>query len=556
MSLNIDIEEWKKGIPQRELEQKIREYEEAYPKREKMTPQARENNQTRFFLEDRFYELHKKQLAELLAEKAAASGLLGFREGNQGIIPSMNSYSDGSNAGFTPLPTSPTLGEGGDRAYSGGGLEGTYSGRGLDSANTGLEASALTPASYGATGGNGGQQVAGGYGNNYAADYVQPVAAAEDLFNKGRAAIYGSLAEKGNFNAQNFENQLSLTKHALDTYDKLSYNPQYINSLLSEQKNAETVCFPGKPFCSPSMAYRNDEFLRNARDFQQNYDALQQVGSEKQNLFGEYEQQRYELRQKKQQQDAYNSKLWDEYLHSIPQYGAYGLYHGGKAVSTPRNLVTTVLETGGYGDAANTFNSAVDALQSLNVLSGSLNRGDIRLKDFANLRDIEQGENVSDRFVDAVIFPGYKPKDEAFKLGGELVTDTLLSLDKNPLAEQCVGKFENVPDFVRKPAGKFSKFSQKYVEPVDQSLPTRYRAAGSVAGGLGGVAALTVGTGGKYVAANNTFNRQQDEIRQQQEQIGDDYNQAVLREREIKRRLSENMNKLNGNREDIIIRRY
>ena len=69
--MTIDIEEWKKGIPQRELEQKIREYEEDYPKREKMTPQARENNQTRFFLEDRFYELHKKQLAELLAEKAA-----------------------------------------------------------------------------------------------------------------------------------------------------------------------------------------------------------------------------------------------------------------------------------------------------------------------------------------------------------------------------------------------------------------------------------------------------------------------------------------------------
>ena len=69
--MTIDIEEWKKGIPQRELEQKIREYEEDYPKREKMTPQARENNQTRFFLEDRFYELHKQQLAELLAEKAA-----------------------------------------------------------------------------------------------------------------------------------------------------------------------------------------------------------------------------------------------------------------------------------------------------------------------------------------------------------------------------------------------------------------------------------------------------------------------------------------------------
>ncbi len=69
--MTIDIEEWKKGIPQRELEQKIKEYEEDYPKREKMTPQARENNQTRFFLEDRFYELHKKQLAELLAEKAA-----------------------------------------------------------------------------------------------------------------------------------------------------------------------------------------------------------------------------------------------------------------------------------------------------------------------------------------------------------------------------------------------------------------------------------------------------------------------------------------------------
>ena len=50
----------------------------------------------------------------------------------------------------------------------------------MDSANTRLEASALTPASYGATGGNGGQQVAGGYGNNYAADYVQPAIAAEN----------------------------------------------------------------------------------------------------------------------------------------------------------------------------------------------------------------------------------------------------------------------------------------------------------------------------------------------------------------------------------------
>ena len=27
--MSIDIEEWKKGIPQRELEQKIREYEES-----------------------------------------------------------------------------------------------------------------------------------------------------------------------------------------------------------------------------------------------------------------------------------------------------------------------------------------------------------------------------------------------------------------------------------------------------------------------------------------------------------------------------------------------
>ena len=70
MSLNMDIDEWKKGIPQRELEQKIREYEEDYPKREKMTPQARENNQTRFFLEDRFYELHKQQLADMLKKQA------------------------------------------------------------------------------------------------------------------------------------------------------------------------------------------------------------------------------------------------------------------------------------------------------------------------------------------------------------------------------------------------------------------------------------------------------------------------------------------------------
>ena len=111
MSLNIDIEEWKKGIPQRELEQKIREYEEDYPKREKMTPQARENNQIRFFLEDRFYELHKQQLADMLKKQAEENGKVCFREGYPGIVPSMNSYSDGSNVGYTPLPASPTLGE-------------------------------------------------------------------------------------------------------------------------------------------------------------------------------------------------------------------------------------------------------------------------------------------------------------------------------------------------------------------------------------------------------------------------------------------------------------
>ena len=155
MSLNIDIEEWKKGIPQRELEQKIREYEEDYPKREKMTPQARENNQTRFFLEDRFYELHKQQLADMLKKQAEENGKVCFREGYPGIVPSMNSYSDGSNVGYTPLPASPTLGEG------------------VDSANTGLGASALTPASYGTAVSNGGPQVAGGYGNGYVADYAE-----------------------------------------------------------------------------------------------------------------------------------------------------------------------------------------------------------------------------------------------------------------------------------------------------------------------------------------------------------------------------------------------
>ena len=48
------------------------------------------------------------------------------------------------------------------------------------SVGSGLEALALTPPSYGTAGGNGGQQVAGGYGNNYATDYAQPVAAAEN----------------------------------------------------------------------------------------------------------------------------------------------------------------------------------------------------------------------------------------------------------------------------------------------------------------------------------------------------------------------------------------
>ena len=140
----MNIDEWKKGIPQRELEQKIREYEEDYPKREKMTPQARENNQTRFFLEDRFYELHKQQLADMLKKQAEENVLSGFGTDNQGIIP-IAKDSSSERDGF--------------------------------SVGGGLEASALTPASYGAASGNGGQQVAGGYGNNYATDYVQPVAA-------------------------------------------------------------------------------------------------------------------------------------------------------------------------------------------------------------------------------------------------------------------------------------------------------------------------------------------------------------------------------------------
>ncbi|MDO5386471.1 MAG: hypothetical protein Q4F75_04285 [Pseudomonadota bacterium] len=136
MSLNMTIDEWKAGIPQRELERKIREYEENLPEREKMTAQARENNQTRFFLEDRFYELHKKELADMLKKQA---------EENRKFV------------GFTPHPTSPTLGEGLNSAYSGGGLG----------------ASALTVSSYGTAVSNGGQQVAGGYGNGYAADYAQ-----------------------------------------------------------------------------------------------------------------------------------------------------------------------------------------------------------------------------------------------------------------------------------------------------------------------------------------------------------------------------------------------
>ena len=181
MSLNIDIEEWKKGIPQRELEQKIREYEEDYPKREKMTPQARENNQTRFFLEDRFYELHKQQLADMLKKQAEGNVLFGFGTDNQGIIPiAKDSSSEGyASSGKHALSSS----------YSGGEQGGAYSGRGLDSANTGLEASALTPASYGATGGNGGQQLAGGYGNGYTADYVQPAVAAE----KGQSMLPGGM---------------------------------------------------------------------------------------------------------------------------------------------------------------------------------------------------------------------------------------------------------------------------------------------------------------------------------------------------------------------------
>ena len=184
MSLNMDIDEWKKGIPQRELEQKIREYEEDYPKREKMTPQARENNQIRFFLEDRFYELHKQQLADMLKKQAEENVLFGFGTDNQGIIPiAKDSSSEGyASSGKHALSSS----------YSGGEQGGAYSGRGLDSANTGLETSALTPVSYGAAGGNGGQQVAGGYGNGYTADYVQPVVATA---NPSQGAVNGVQSE-------------------------------------------------------------------------------------------------------------------------------------------------------------------------------------------------------------------------------------------------------------------------------------------------------------------------------------------------------------------------
>ena len=140
MSLNMNIDEWKKGIPQRELEQKIREYEEDYPKREKMTPQARENNQIRFFLEDRFYELHKQQLADMLKKQAEENVLFGFGTDNQGIIP-IAKDSSSERDGF--------------------------------SVGGGLGASALTPASYGTAVSNGGPQVAGGYGNGYVADYAE-----------------------------------------------------------------------------------------------------------------------------------------------------------------------------------------------------------------------------------------------------------------------------------------------------------------------------------------------------------------------------------------------
>ena len=109
-----------------------------------------------------------------MKKQAEENGKVCFREGYPGIVPSVNSYSDGSNVGYTPLPTSPTLGEG------------------VGSANTGLEASALTPPSYGAAGGNGGQQVAGGYGNGYTADYVQPVVATA---NPSQGAVNGVQSE-------------------------------------------------------------------------------------------------------------------------------------------------------------------------------------------------------------------------------------------------------------------------------------------------------------------------------------------------------------------------
>ncbi|MDO5387147.1 MAG: hypothetical protein Q4F75_07770 [Pseudomonadota bacterium] len=194
MSLNMTIDEWKAGIPQRELERKIREYEENLPEREKMTAQARENNQTRFFLEDRFYELHKKELTDMMKKQAEENMKVCFRDGYSGIVPTMNGYSEGANVGFTPLPVSPRGEEGLDSASSRGGQNGLINfgtenqggipvtkgslGDYASPAGGGLEASALTPPSYGASASNGSRQLASGYGNGYAADYAQPVAAA------------------------------------------------------------------------------------------------------------------------------------------------------------------------------------------------------------------------------------------------------------------------------------------------------------------------------------------------------------------------------------------
>ena len=123
---------------------------------------------------------------------------------------------------------------------------------------------ALTPPSYGTAGGNGGQQVAGGYGNNYAADYVQP-----DYTGMDGKNMFGSSKKLRTYdNSLSGAERIDALKNGLDLHLKLDRNPD-----LDCRWPLHTVPLVGKAF----VKYYDDDIEEMAAKHGVDADLLRAV---------------------------------------------------------------------------------------------------------------------------------------------------------------------------------------------------------------------------------------------------------------------------------------